>query len=184
MVSRGLYAAVRRSLYDVHRVASSLADFAAVTVDEVVKLISSALNKTCQLDTVPTWLVKDMSGLLSPVDLLINKSLTAGCIPAEFKEAIVRTLLKRDGLDLTDLKNCRPVSNLPFRSKLLQRVVQARLQAHLDGSSLLPGWQSANLRLHSTKTAVTKVFSDPLIAVDRGQMSALCSMIYHPPSTP
>jgi len=102
------------------RVTSSLADFTAVTVDEVAKLISSTPNKTCQLDPAPTWLVKDMSGLLSPVALLTNKSLTTGCIPAEFKEAIVRPVLKRDELDLTDLKNCRPVSNLPFRSKLLE----------------------------------------------------------------
>ena len=88
------------------RVTSSLADFTAVTVDEVAKLTSSAPNKTCQLDTAPTWLVRDMSGQLSPfIALLINKSLTTDCFPGEFKEAIVRPLLKRDGLDLTDLKN-------------------------------------------------------------------------------
>jgi len=87
--------------YDVpRRVTSSLADFTAVTVDEVTKLISSAPNKTCQLDPAPTWLVKDMSGLLSPIiALLINKSLTTGCFPAEFKEAIVRPLLRE--MDLT-----------------------------------------------------------------------------------
>ena len=50
----------------------------------------------------------------------------------------------------------------------------SRLQAHLDGSSLLHGWQSAYRRLHSTETAVTKVFNDLLVAVDRVQMSALC----------
>ena len=68
------------------------------------------------------------------------------------------------------------VSNLPFLSKLLERVVQAHLQAHLDGSSLLPGWhwQSVYRRLHSTETAVTKVFNDLLDAIDLGQMSALC----------
>ena len=64
---------------------------------------------------------------------------------------------------------------LEFLSKLLDRVVQAPLQAHPDGSSLYPGWQSAYRRLHiSTETVVTKVFSDQLVAVDRGQMSALC----------
>jgi len=54
----------------------------------------------------------------------VNKSLTTGCFPAEFKEAIVRPLLKIDGRDLTDLKNYRPVLNLPFLSKLLERVVK------------------------------------------------------------
>jgi len=98
-----------------------------------------APNKTCQLDPVPTWLVKDMSNLLSPfIALLVNKSLVTGCFPAKFKEAIIQPLLKREGLDLSDLKNCRPVYNLPFLSKLLERVVQARLLAHLDGNCLLP----------------------------------------------
>jgi len=79
-------------------------------------------NKTCQLDPVATWLFKDMSALLLPfIALSLNKSLTMGCFPAEFKKAIVRTLLKRDGLDFSDLKNYRPVSNLPFLSKLLER---------------------------------------------------------------
>jgi len=69
------------------------------SVDEVAKLISSARNKTCQLDPAPTWLVKDMSGLVSPfIALIITGHCTTGCFPAEFKEAIVRPLLKRDGL--------------------------------------------------------------------------------------
>jgi len=59
-------------------------------------------------------------------------------------------------------------------------VVQARLQAHLDSSSLLPGWQSAYRRLHSTETVVTKVLNDLLVAVDRGQMSALCLLDLSP----
>ena len=107
--------------YDVPRWATSLsAEFTAVTTDEVAKLISCAPNKTCQLDPVLTWLVKDMAELLSPfIALLVNKSLTTGCFPAEFKEAIIRPLLKKDGLDSGDLKNYRPVSNLPFLSNCL-----------------------------------------------------------------
>jgi len=86
------------------RVTSPSDEFTAVTTDEVAKLISCVPNKTCQLDPVPTWLVKDMSELLSPfIALLVNKSLTTG-FAAEFKEAIIRPLLKRDGLDLSDLK--------------------------------------------------------------------------------
>jgi len=68
-----------------------------------------------------------MRELLSPfILLLFNKSLTVGCFPAAFKEALVRPLLKKVWLDAGDQKNFRPVSNLPFLSKLLERVVQAR----------------------------------------------------------
>jgi len=55
-------------LYDVPFKAteSTLDDWTAVTTDEVNRLISASPNKTCQLDPVPTWLVKEMRELLAP----------------------------------------------------------------------------------------------------------------------
>ena len=101
------------------------------------KLISASPNKTCQLDPVPTWPVKEMRELLAPfIILLFNRSLVTGCFPSEFKHAIVRPLLEKSGLHANDLKNYKPVSNLPLLSKLLERVVQRRLQAFLDNNEL------------------------------------------------
>jgi len=146
-----------------------------VTSEEVDKLISAALNKTCQLDPAPTWLVKDMRRLLSPfISLLFSKSLTTGCFPQQFKEAVVRPLLEKTGPDTSELKNYRPISNLPFLSKLLQKVVQVCIQAFFDSNGLMPNMQSAYRRFHSSDTAVTKVVNDLLLAADSGQMSALC----------
>ena len=88
-----------------------------MTTDEVLKLTSSSPCKTCQLDPVPTWLVKDMNALMSPfITLLFNRSLAAGYFPSEFKQAVVRPLLKKNGLDTSQMKNYRPVSNLSFLS--------------------------------------------------------------------
>jgi len=42
-------------------------------------------------------------------NLDLNRSLVTGCFPSEFKHAIVRPLLKKSGLDASDLKNYRPV---------------------------------------------------------------------------
>ena len=70
-----------------------------------------------------------MRRLFSPfISLLFSKFLTTGCFPQEFKEAVVRPLLKKTGLDASELKNYRPVSNLPFLSNLLEKVVQVRIQ--------------------------------------------------------
>jgi len=116
-----------------------------------------------------------MRGLLSPfVALLFNKSLKTGCFPAAFKLAVIGPLLKKSGLDPSQPKNYRPVSNLRFLSKLLERVVQIRLQVFLDSNNLVPATQSAYRQFHSTETAVTTVYNDLLLAADSGQVSALC----------
>ena len=71
---------------------------------------------------------KGVRSLLSPfVVLLCNTSLVSGCFPLEFKQAVIHPLLKKTGLDASEMKNFRPVSNLSFLSKLLERVVQCRL---------------------------------------------------------
>ena len=78
------------------KVTPTLSQWTTVTHDEVEKMIGSALNKTCQLDPVPTWLVKDVGQLLSPfIALIFNKSLASGIFLSNFKHAVVRPLLKR-----------------------------------------------------------------------------------------
>jgi len=161
--------------YDVpHRMVPTSDEWTAVSVDEVDKLLGSALCKTCQLDPAPTWLVKELRALLSPFfTLLFNKSLESGIFPSEFKKAVVRPLLK-NGLDASQKQTYRPVSNLSFLSKLLERIVQRRLQTILDGNGLMPSTESAYRQFHSTETAILKVYNDPLLAADEGQVSALC----------
>ena len=84
---------------------------------------------------VPTWLVKDLSGTLAPfIAALFNRSLVTGCFPSAFKRAVVRPLLKKSGLDASEMKNYRPVSKLSFLSKLLEKVVQSRLRDFLTGT--------------------------------------------------
>ena len=116
-------------------------------------------------------LVKEMRELLS---LLFNKSLASGCYPAEFKKAVMHPLLKKHGFDVSQMKNYRRVSNLPFLSKLLERIVQGRLQTFLDSNGLILKTQLAYRQYHSTETVVTKVYNDMLMAADSGQVSALC----------
>jgi len=167
---------VTTPLYDVPlKVMPTLSQWTAVTLDEVEKMIGLALNKTCQLDPVPTWLAKDIGQLLSPfIALLFNKLLASGIFPSDFKHAVVRPLLKKNGHDIRDPKNFRPVSNLSFLSKILERIMQRRLQAYFDDNALMLVRQSAYRLYHSTETAVTKVFDELLQAADEGDVSALC----------
>ena len=106
--------------------------------------------------------------------MLFNVSLSAGVFPQKYKHAVVRPLLKKENLDASQLKNYRPVSNLTFLSKLLEKIVQKRLQSYISDSGVTMAHQSAYRRFHSTETALIKLYSDLLLAADRGEISALC----------
>ena len=123
--------------------------------------------KSCDLDPFPTWLLKKCEAVTVPIlTHLINSSLTAGFVDPALKTALVRPLLKRVSLDNNDLKNYRPISNLPFASKLLEKVIAARLAEHLTMYDLEEPFQSAYRPHHSMESAIIRVQSDILQAMD------------------
>jgi len=85
-----------------------LDNFKPITEDELQTLILKAPNKSCGLDPLPTWLLKECIIPLAPLlTAIINNSLSEGEVPSELKHAIVRPLLKKQGLDKELLKNYR-----------------------------------------------------------------------------
>ena len=73
--------------------------------------------------------------LLTPITEIINTSMEASTFPQNFKEAHVRPLLKKTSLPKNGLKNYRPVSNLIYISKILEKIVANRLQADIKKKS-------------------------------------------------
>ena len=131
----------------------SLNVFSAVTESEVRKIIAKSPTKSCSLDPAPTWMVKDSVDELIPmVTILVNLSLQSANVPDSMKQALVTPLLKKDDLDPEVLKNYRPVSNLSFLSKVLERVVAARLTNYMTTNQLHEPMQSAYRACHSTET--------------------------------
>jgi len=76
-------------------------------------------------------------------------------------------------LDSSDPKSYRPISNLSVLSKLLERLVSKQVVAYLLENDLFPDLQSAYRSNHSTETAVLKVLSDILLALDCGNLALL-----------
>ena len=148
--------------------------FDPVTVDELTRIVRSAPNKQSSLHSSPTWLLKDCVDLLTPcLVTVLNHSLESGHFPSSYKDSFITPLLKKPGSDSSTPKNYRPVSNISVASKMLERVVSSRMIADLEKHQLLPSHQSADRKEHSVETALTKVLSDLISSLDKGELGHL-----------
>lgn len=151
-----------------------LCDFAPVTSDSLIKLIKSKPCKTCVLDPWPSFLlIEHLDLLVQPITRLVNKSLSQGIFPESYKNAVITPLLKKPNLPPDDLKNYRPVSNLNFISKVIERVVASQFQDHTMVHNFENPFQSAYRSNHSTETALLKVKNDIHINLASGKITAL-----------
>ena len=107
---------------------------------------------------------------------LANISFMSGHFPTVMKEGIVVPLLKMSGLDVTDLKKFRPVTNLSTISKVLERLALARLKPHIRASPNYYILQSAYRQGHSTETAISKIVDDIIGSINSGHVVALVSL--------
>ena len=87
--------------------------------------------------------------------------------------ARVTSLHKKPSIDGNSLKNYRPVSNLSFISKLIEKVVANQLNEFISHEGLLNVNQSAYKSSHSTETALLKIQNDIAFSVDSGKAVAL-----------
>jgi hypothetical protein len=153
---------------------SSFDSFTEVTESDIFMIVRESKTTTCCLDPIPTDLFVECLDVLMPsIVNIVNVSLRTGVVPTLYKTAVVKPLIKKPNLDCNQLKHYRPVSNLSYLSKLVERVVQKQFLAYLDTHKLLPASQSAYRPHHSTETALVKITNDILLAMDQGQMTAL-----------
>jgi hypothetical protein len=151
-----------------------LLKFRSVSITEVTKIIESSPTKSCSLDPLPTQLLqKCLVVLVRPITDIINLSFSTGAFPSSLKHGIITPLLKKTTLDRNVLGNFRPVSNLSFLSKQIERAVLMLLTEHLSKFCLLPVQQSAYRANHSTETALLSLFDVLLTTADQKDASAL-----------
>ncbi len=155
-------------------VTTRLEAFRQLTTDDVRKLISSSPNKSCCLDPIPTVLLKRfIDFFVPPITTILNLSLSSGTFPSTLKHSSISPLLKKPNLDPNDPNNYRPVSNLPFLSKLIERAIFIQFSDHLSSHDLLPDRQSAYRQNYSTETALLNLRDDLLWAADDGNGTAV-----------
>ena len=126
-----------------------LNQFEYLSQEEVVSIINSLASKSCETDVLPTKILKKaLPGVIEAVTNIVNISISEGVFPRAWKTAIIRPPLKKQGLDLA-LSNYRPVNNLPFLSKVLEKAVLRQFNKHTEKERLMPDYQSAYRKNYS-----------------------------------
>ena len=152
----------------------SLRSFEPVSDDDIKDILKNVKITSCDLDPLPSSLFVKCSDILVPfITQIVNCSLLSGKFPTICKSAIIKPLLKKSNLDINVLKNYRPVSNLSFVGKIIERVVDHTLTDHLASLDLHDNFQSAYRPNHSTETALVRVQNDIMEALDKGNVVLL-----------
>ncbi|HBK70682.1 MAG TPA: hypothetical protein DDZ39_03320, partial [Flavobacteriaceae bacterium] len=146
--------------------------FVNVTYENIKKIIVDNKCTTCRNDPIPSILYKnsELLDILIPfVSKIVNESLSTGSFPESEKCAIVRPLLKNKSGDTNDLSNYRPISNLSFLSKIIEKVIAVQLTKYLEENNILTDFQSAYRDNFSTETAVLKINNDIICGISKGK---------------
>ena len=144
-----------------------MTSFSTVSEEDVEKMIRKANDKSCSLDPIPTKILKQyLLTLLPVITRMINASLNKAIMPSVFKQAILIPILKKPSLDKQSLQNHRPISNLAFISKMIERVVDHQITAHIENNNLNEVIHSAYRQHHSTETAWVRLHNDIFTAID------------------
>jgi len=173
----GVRAATARAdepLFTPAPVGCELRLFNPVTQTEIIEMVLALPDKQCLSDPLPTWLLKKSVNVLAPfLCWLFCCSIEHGVVPSSMKSAYITPILKNVDLDSSDPKSYRPISNLSVLSKLLEHLVSKQLVMYLLENDLFPDLHLAYRSNHSTETAVLKVLSDILLALDSGKLALL-----------
>ena len=148
-------------------------EFDILSDQDVGQIVKKSATKSCILDPMPTSLLKEhLDDFIPTLADIINNSLQHGKFPDKLKNAAVQPVLKKAKLPLED-KNCQPVSNPSYLGKLIERPACDLLVEFATRTGNIEQNQSAYRVGHSTESALLKVKSDLLHAIDNQEVTCL-----------
>ena len=154
--------------------ATTFSSFEKVSQLTVKECILTSAPKSCELDPIPSkLLIECLDSILPILTDLFNSSLASGVFPQCFKSALVTPILKKRCLDHNNLNNYRPVCNMCFIAKILEKLVLFKVSSYLNSHNLCNTCQSAYRPGHSTETALLKDFNDLFLSLNKGNISVL-----------
>ena len=150
-----------------------LEKFTPISSSQLEKTIHKMKPKTCALDLIPTSKLQEIiGGCIPTITHLVNSSLDQGAFCDIWKEALVKPLIKRKLLGMQN-SNYRPVSNLSFISKIIEKVTLEQFNTHCQENSLVPEYQSAYRKNHNCETSLVKLVNDILWNMDRQLVTSI-----------
>ena len=152
-----------------------LTEFEPATMEEICTIVKSHGIKCSPEDPVPASLLASNVDTFAPFWLeIVNLSLHVGSMEG-MVNAVVLPLIKELGslVNTDEYKNYRPVSNLVFIGKLIERVVQTRLQHQLVRNNLLSEKNYAYEKSHSTELLLLKEVNDLFKSFDNNLPSVV-----------
>ena len=146
--------------------------FFPVSPDEVIQIIKELkISHSCGLDDIDPCIAGEFIPLISsPLSSLINCSLSTGKVPDELNLAKVIPLHKSG--DLNKICNYRPISILPYFSKIFEKAIYRRVESFLSRHSLLVINKQFGFRKnHSTYMPLLLLYSKIADALERGEFT-------------
>ena len=150
--------------------------FRSVTEADVLRYIRETRKTCCSLDPINVSKLGEAYESTAPaVGAIINLSFDEGHFVATEKRGLIWPYFKKIGLDINDLSNNRPVTNLTHLSKIMERAMLDQLAPFLEevGVPVVPCYQSAYRKLHSTEAASCKIHDDLVSNTCHGKASIL-----------
>ena len=140
----------------------------------VKECILNSAPKSCELDPIPSKLVIEcLDYILPSLTDLFNSSLVSGICQQCSKSALVTPILKKRCLDHNGLNNYRPVSNLCFFAKILEKLILSQVSSYLNSHNPYNTCQAAYMPDHGTETDLLKVVDDLFLSLYKGNISVL-----------
>ena len=153
-----------------------LQKFSTINEHDLRDKIMKMPSKSCEIDIItPSLLKRVLDGYLSAITRVVNLSLDKGEFCTNWKTVIVKPLIKQMKKE-TVKSNYRPVCNLPFFSKVVQKCILDQLTKHCNNHSLLPDYQSAFWKFYGCETSLLKLVNGILWNMEKQLITAVITL--------
>ena len=150
--------------------------FEEASEEEIKEIVQEYGVKCSPEDPAPASLLKrvDRDVFIPIWTKLVNLSLGEGSMECLNTGVLVPLIKQLDDLvDIDNEKNYRPVTNLQFVGKLIERVVKRRLNKHLVEYELESDFEHGYKEGHSTETLLVAAMNELLVSCDAGLPSVM-----------